>query len=160
MPYSIAPYPPSPAIQVNGTPAAATAISFGSGLTSALSGGVLTVTAATSVAFTVTTSTTFAAAQFAGYSQITLFVDATAGAILITLPTLSTLDSVKWIKLIDITGQQSTHATTLTLTGGGMYVYSGISAPTALPSPNVFQAGNYSTQGVTLRNTGTLLIVG
>ena len=160
MPYSIAPYPPSPTIQVNGTPAAATAINFGSGLTSTLSGGVLTVSASgggsSSVTFTVATSRTFTATDFAGYSQITILCN---GPATVTLPALTTLDSTKWIKIIDFTGQAVANPTNLTITGGGTFAYGGDTTPTALPLA-VFQGMKYNTQPVTLPNTGSTIFLG
>ena len=48
MPYSIAPYPPSPAIQVNGTPEYVSAINFGSGLAATVANGILTLSTAPS----------------------------------------------------------------------------------------------------------------
>ena len=157
MSYPMAPYPPSPGVQVNGTPTAAAAINFGSGLTSTLSGGVLTVSASGggTLTLTITASTTLTAAQLVGYSQIICFCNAASGAITVTLPALATLDGAKQFLFIDSTGSATTHTTSLAITGGGTYALPG-NAPGALPV-SMFGSKIYEQISLTVPNSGSLV---
>ncbi len=152
--------PPGPQIQVNGTPEYVSAINFGSGLSGSVANGILTLSAAggggSSVTFTVAASRTFTAADFAGYSQITILCN---GPPAVTLPALTTLDSTKWLKVVDLTGQAVANPTNLTITGGGTFAYGGAGTPAALPLA-VFQAQKYNSQPITLPNTGSTIFLG